>query len=160
MDAEQAGARFAAAGFGVITGGYGGTMAAASKGALEAGGNAIGVTVPDAFVRRSGANPYVTQEITARSLTERMGILTDRARGALVLPGSIGTATELLVAWNINHVVRHHGGRRFPTAAVGEEWSELCALLTNRIGAFGGDIQTTATTDEAVKWLLEQLEIH
>jgi uncharacterized protein (TIGR00725 family) len=159
-EAENAGARFASAGLGVITGGYSGTMAAASKGAAEAGAEAIGVTVPGLFVQRTGANPHITREIEARSLTERIGILTDRARGALVLPGSIGTATELLVAWNINHVVRRHGGRRLPTVAVGEEWSELWQLLTGHVGAFGGDIHLAGTTDEAVDWLLEQPEIH
>lgn len=158
-DAERAGARFAAAGFGVITGGYGGTMAAASKGAAEAGGEAIGVTVPDLFARRSGANPHVTDEIEAQTLTERIGIITDRARGALVLPGSIGTAAELLIAWNINHVVRLHGGRRLPTAAVGTDWSELWQLLTGQLGASGGDIHLARTTEEAVDWLLDQPEI-
>lgn len=159
VDAEAAGARFATAGFGVITGGYSGTMAAASKGAIEAGGEAIGVTVPSIFLHRSGANSFVTEEIEARSLTERIGILTDRARGALVLPGSIGTAAELVVAWNINHVVRRHGGRRFPTVAVGEEWSDLWRLLTTRVEAHGGDIEQAATVDEAVDWLLAQPEI-
>lgn len=159
VDAEAAGARFATAGFGVITGGYSGTMAAASKGAVEAGGEAIGVTVPSVFVRRSRANPYVTEEVEALSLTERLGILTDRALGALVLPGSIGTAAELVVAWNINHVVRRHGGRRLPTVAVGEEWSDLWQLLTTRMEAHGGDIQQAANADEAVDWLLQQPEI-
>ena len=41
--AQRLGHRLAKAGFGVITGGYGGVMEAASRGAYEAGGKSIGV---------------------------------------------------------------------------------------------------------------------
>ena len=70
IEAERAGARCASSGLAVITGGYGGTMEAASRGAATAGGQVIGVTAPDLFVIRDGANPHVTREITAGSLTE------------------------------------------------------------------------------------------
>ena len=59
------GSRLAQAGFGVVTGGYGGTMEAASKGAAEAGGHVIGVTSPSQFPGRLGANRYVKEIIEA-----------------------------------------------------------------------------------------------
>jgi uncharacterized protein (TIGR00725 family) len=158
-DAEKAGARFAGAGLGVVTGGYGGTMEAASKGASRAGGTVIGVTAPQLFKKRTEANPYVTEEIEAESLTDRLGVLTRLAHGALVLPGSIGTAAELIVAWNINHIVRRNGGERFPTVAIGEGWGGFWEFLTRDLGASGGDIHRADTVDEAVDWLLEQPEI-
>jgi uncharacterized protein (TIGR00725 family) len=48
--ARELGRRLAEAGFIVMSGGYGGTMEAVSRGAREAGGLAIGVTV-DLFDR-------------------------------------------------------------------------------------------------------------
>lgn len=159
IDAERAGARFAGAGLTIVTGGYSGTMEAASKGASLGGGHVIGVTAGRLFRGRSAANPYVTEELTASTLSERIGILTELAHGAIVLPGSIGTAAELVLSWNMNQVVRVHGGRRMPTVAVGEEWREVSAVLTRAIGASPGDVHTVDTTDEAVDWLLAQPEI-
>jgi uncharacterized protein (TIGR00725 family) len=160
VDAESVGARLAAAGLAVVTGGYGGTMEAVSHGAATAGGRVVGVTAPDLFTKRAGANRYVTEEVEATSLTERLGLLTDLADGALVLPGSIGTAAELVVAWNINHIARRNGGTRFPTVAIGEGWRDLWEFFTRDLGAFGGDIHIAETVTEATDWLMEQPEIH
>lgn len=159
VEAERVGALLAEAGLGVVTGGYGGTMEAASRGAVGSGGTAIGVTAPALFLKRSGANNYVTEEIETASLAERLGVLVDLASGAIVLPGSIGTVAELVVAWNLNHIARRNGGRRLPTVAVGDGWSSLWRLLTDELGAFEGDIHRVETVDEAVDWLLGQPEI-
>ncbi|MGH3650052.1 MAG: LOG family protein [Acidimicrobiia bacterium] len=155
-EAERAGARCAQAGLTVVTGGYGGTMEAASKGAAEAGGEVIGVTAPSLFPGRSGANRFVTKEIPTSELAKRIGILTRLAHGAIVMPGSIGTATELMVSWNLNHIARVGAGSRFPTAAVGDEWRGLSTLLSDRLGAVAEDIHLVETADEAVEWLLDQ----
>jgi uncharacterized protein (TIGR00730 family) len=159
-EAEDVGRRIAGAGLGVVTGGYGGTMEAASLGAARAGGQVIGVTAPDLFAQRSGANPHVTREIEAVTLTERIEILTNLAAGALVLPGSIGTAAELMIVWNINHITRRSGGQRLPTAAVGSVWRELRDLLVTDTGATGEDIHLAHDGDEALTWLLSQPELN
>lgn len=159
IDAEKAGARCAEAGLTVITGGYGGTMEAASRGASLTGGQVIGVTAPDLFPSRSGANPYVTREIVAETLSRRIDILTELATGAIVLPGSIGTTAELVVAWNMNNIARRAGATRFPTVAVGRDWEDFWRLVTTRLNAHSGDIHVVPTADEAVDWLLAQPEI-
>lgn len=158
-DAEAAGTRCAQAGLAVITGGYSGTMEAASQGASLAGGHVIGVTAPELFSSRTAANEYVDEEIVSGSLGERIGLLTGLASGVLVLPGSIGTAAELVVSWNLNHVGRSNGGQRLPTVAVGSEWRELWNLATARLGAFADDVEVTETANEAVDWLLAQPEV-
>lgn len=158
-EAEAAGARLAGAGLIVVTGGYGGSMEAASKGAAAAGGRVVGVTAPELFPDRAGANHHISHEITASSLHERIGILTQVAHGALVLPGSIGTATELLITWNINHIARIHGGTRFPTVAVGTGWNRLSSLLTEDLEADGTDVHIVATAEAGVDWLLDQPEL-
>lgn len=144
----------------MVTGGYGGTMEAVSKGAAAEGGHVIGVTSSRLFKGRSGANRYVIQEIAAESLTERIGHLVTLARGSIVLPGSIGTAAELVIAWNINHIVRRGGGVRFPTVAVGETWRELWSLLTNDAEADPDDVHIADDAEQGVDWLLRQPEIH
>lgn len=159
IDAERVGARCAEAGLTVVTGGYGGVMEAASKGANRSGGHVIGVTASELFPGRSGANPYVTEEVEATGLGERIGILTDLASGAIVLPGSIGTAAELAVAWNLNHIGRRGDGTPFPTVAVGEDWREFRDLVAGRLGAFSEDIEIASNADEAVDWLLAQPEV-
>lgn len=158
-DAERVGSRLARAGLAVVTGGYGGTMEAASKGATEVGGHVIGVTAPDLFPGRSSANPFVTEEMAARGLSNRIGTLIDLTRGAIVLPGSIGTAAELVVAWNTNHIGRASKAIRYPTVAVGDSWREFWDLVTGRLGAFGEDIGIAGDVDEAVDWLLAQPEV-
>lgn len=155
----MAGSRCAAQGYDVVTGGYGGAMEAASRGAVQAGGRVIGVTAPDLFPTRSGANSYVSNEIRAKSLTERIGILADLADGAIVLPGSIGTIAELVIVWNLNHIARANRSVRLPTVAVGKGWDELCNLLTGRLGACGDDIHVVHSVADAVSWLSAQPEI-
>ena len=158
-DAESAGNRIAGAGLAVVTGGYGGTMEAASRGAARAGGRVIGVIASELFSTRNGANQHVTDLIETKTLAERIGVLTELAHGTIVLPGSIGTAAELVISWNINHIVRLSGGRRVPTVAVGPEWLQLWEFLTNRVGASGADVHHEASATDAVEWLLEQPEI-
>lgn len=158
-EAEDIGQRLAHAGLKVVTGGYGGVMEAVSLGASGAGSEVIAVTAPTLFAQRPGANPYVTHEIEAITLTERIGVLTTIADGAIVMPGSIGTAAEMLIAWNLNHIMRGNGGTRFPTVAIGTVWREISDLLVNDAGANGEDIHLAVNSDEALSWLLSQPEM-
>ena len=157
--AENTGRRCVEAGFVVVTGGYGGTMEAVSKGANDAGGEAIGVTAPSLFPGRPGANRYVTREIVAGSLLERIDELTGLASGVIVLPGSIGTLAELVIAWNLNHVNRLNDGMRLPTVAVGDGWRRVWELATGSLGAFGGDVHVAHSPEEALEWLRAQPEM-
>ena len=146
------------AGYAVITGGYQGTMEAASKGAAEAGGVAIGVTAPPLFPGRHGANRYVTELIETTTIPERIGVMVERASGALALPGSIGTATELLVVWNINHITRENDGSSLPTVAIGPGWDAVRKAIVSEVGARADDIHVAETADKGVTWLLARLK--
>lgn len=152
-DAEKVGRSLAQAGFAVVTGGYRGTMEAVSKGVAEAGGHVIGVTSPALFPDRPGANRYVAEEIQAVAVTSRIETMMDHAGGVMVLPGSIGTATELLVAWNVNHVARNSGKEPIPTVAVGSEWRTVAETLVTEVDAFPGDIHLADTIEQALTWL-------
>lgn len=133
-------------------------MEAASLGASQEGVPVVGITAPALFPGRVEANPYVTDLIEAPSLTARIGEMMSVAKGAIALPGSIGTATELLITWNANHIVRRNGGVRFPTAAVGEEWRRVGQALAREVGAVTDDVMWADKVDEAVDWLVGELE--
>lgn len=155
--AEEVGRKLALSGLALVTGGYAGTMEAASKGASEAQGHVIGVTAPTLFPGRTGANRYVAELIEARDLADRIGTMLAMARGVIALPGSVGTATELLIAWNHNHIVRLNGGRWLPAVAVGERWKVVANTIVDQIGGVPRDIHLADTPDEALGWLLDAI---
>src|SRR5437870_1581895 len=69
--AYDLGAALGAAGADVMTGGYGGAMAACSRGAHDAGANVVGVTV-DLFERRGPVNRWVKERVHTPDLYERL----------------------------------------------------------------------------------------
>ena len=133
--ATACGRMLAEAGYAVVTGGYGGVMEAVSRGAREAGGRVIGVTAPDVFPDRSGANQFVTEESQAAHLMERIHELTDVSSGVITLPGSLGTLAELAIAWNLAYVARFSGSHPKPVVVVGEQWRRLIGLIGEHLGA-------------------------
>jgi uncharacterized protein (TIGR00730 family) len=101
VDVERAralGRALARAGYGVINGGYGGTMEASAEGAREAGGRAVGVTCA-LFTFRSGPNPHLDEVHEAPTLYARLETLIDRGAAYVVLPGGVGTLIELTLVW-------------------------------------------------------------
>lgn len=96
--ARRLGACLARAGFGVLNGGYGGTMEAAAAGAREAGGEAIGITCSE-FTFRTGPNEHLTDVVEAPTLFARLEHLVREAAAYVVLPGGNGTLAELALAW-------------------------------------------------------------
>lgn len=103
--AVTVGRRLAEAGFAVATGGYEGTMAAVSQGAAEAGGHVVGVGCHRIEAYRGAVlNPYVVEAVHYESLTERLLHLVRHNDGMVVLPGGIGTLSELALSWSFLQV--------------------------------------------------------
>ncbi len=103
--ARLVGRLLAEAGFAVATGGYGGTMTAVSQGASEAGGHVIGVTSDQIEqFRPIGPNQWVQEEIRYPTLRERLLHLIIHNDGMIVLPGGIGTLSEMTLAWSFLQV--------------------------------------------------------
>ena len=125
MLAYEAGKLLAEAGFTIANGGYGGTMLAAAKGANEAGGTIIGVTC-SAF-KTSKANEYITREIVADSLDERLDTLIKLGQAYVVLPGGTGTLLELAKVWELKNKGFLEADK--PIILVGEFWKPLVALV-------------------------------
>jgi len=96
LTAYTLGKNLALNGFDVCTGGFNGIMEAASKGTVEGGGEAIGVTVN---LWGGRTNKFVTKEIMCDTLLERINKLIELGDGFVVLQGGTGTLLELAVVW-------------------------------------------------------------
>ncbi len=93
--AEEVGRLLAEAGAIVVTGGRGGVMEAASKGACEAGGTTLGI-LPGADRRE--ANEWVTVGVPT-GMGEARNALVVRAADALIaVGGAWGTLSEIALA--------------------------------------------------------------
>lgn len=117
-EAHRLGGALAGRGASVMTGGYDGVMAACSRGAHEAGGHVIGVTV-ELFERRGPVNPWVRERVHTPDLHARLAYLVDRADGFVVATGSIGTLTELFLTWTLLSVAARPAA---PIVLMGGHW--------------------------------------
>ena len=114
-------------GYTVMTGGYSGIMEAASKGAAEAGGQAIGVTAGSIERYRNGTvNAWVTKEIRQETLRERILYLILEPAAYVVMPGGTGTLNELITAWEL---VRVGDIPKRPIICYGEYWKNMLATM-------------------------------
>ena len=84
----------------VYGGGRLGLMGALASGALQAGGEVIGV-IPEALVRGEVANNDCTELHIVPNMHERKAAFTRLSDGFVVLPGGVGTMDELweAVSW-------------------------------------------------------------
>ncbi len=150
--ARELGRAIAEQGWTLCNGGYGGTMAASARGALEAGGRTIGVSC--AAFGRDGVNRWIQDEVVTGDLNARLGKLIEFGRGYVVLPGSTGTLLELASVWELTNK-RFFGGKLIVLLgsywqpvldAVAQESSEPLACLTH-----------AATVDDAVRVLRDSI---
>jgi predicted Rossmann-fold nucleotide-binding protein len=74
-------------------------MEAASRGARQAGGQVIGVTM-DLFTPRLAPNPWLTKEQRVKDFFPRLRKLTS-AHAFVILQGGIGTLTEATLTWSL-----------------------------------------------------------
>lgn len=139
VQAETLGRMLGERGFGVVTGGYCGSMEAVSKGAREAtsapeaktigkpapqpasvqaepadnGVDVRGILVPGQFPDRVlVGNRYLTQSHDARNMLDRLDTLSALTRYYVALPGTLGTLTEIAIIWSLS--VLHKAGEERP----------------------------------------------
>jgi uncharacterized protein (TIGR00730 family) len=108
----------------LVSGGYQGAMAAASRGAREADGIAIGVTI-GRWEEMVTVNEWLTHELVARDLFARFPVITD-ADAWVAFPGGVGTLQEVALCWNL---VQTELARPRPLILVGESWDRQLRLF-------------------------------
>ena len=99
--AREVGSNLARRGIGVVYGGGRlGLMGAVASGALEAGGQVIGV-IPEALVSGEVANHDCSELHVVADMHERKAAFTRLSDGFLTIPGGVGTMDELweAVSW-------------------------------------------------------------
>ena len=93
--AEAVGRALAVAGAIVVTGGLGGVMAAACRGAAAGGGLTVGL-LPGAD--RGAANPWVTVALPTGLGELRNGLVVRAADAVIAVGGAYGTLSEVALA--------------------------------------------------------------
>ena len=90
--AKQTASELAKAGFAIITGGGGGIMEAANKGAAQAGGQSIGLNIE--LPMEQVPNDYQNLSLHFRYFFVRKVMFLKYAHGFIVFPGGFGTMDE------------------------------------------------------------------
>lgn len=154
--ARELGKLLATAGFTICNGGYGGTMEAAARGAKEAGGTTIGVTME--FVSTQ-ANPWIDKNIVVKTLVDRLLKLIELGDAYVVLRGATGTLLELAGVWEL---INKRVIRQKTIVVLGEFWSNLVQTLKDELlldGAVNSThyVRVVETPKECVKTLVDIL---
>ena len=97
--ARALGGLLAARGIGVVYGGASiGVMGAVANGALEAGGEVIGV-IPEKLAVREVSHEGLSALHVVASMHERKALMAELSDAFVALPGGIGTFEELFEVW-------------------------------------------------------------
>lgn len=91
--AVQLGAMLAKNGYTIITGGGGGIMEAANRGAIEAGGQSVGFNIR--LPHEQSLNPYTTDSFAFTHFAPRKIVMTLMADAYVCFPGGFGTMDEI-----------------------------------------------------------------
>jgi uncharacterized protein (TIGR00730 family) len=132
----------------VITGGGPGLMAAANRGAAEAGGTSVGLGIE--LPREQSLNPYLDVSMTFRYFFARKLMFVRYASAFVVLPGGFGTLDELFEALTLVQTGKIH---EFPVVLIGtDHWSGLMAWIRDSLQGEGfiapDDIRLLRCTDD------------
>ena len=123
--AREVGTALERAGFAVMTGGGGGVMEAANRGAKEGGGLSLGCNIQ--LPREQKPNRYLDKFIEFEHFFARKVMLVKYSCAFVVLPGGFGTLDE---AFEIATLMQTGKLERFPLIAVGSEfWDQLVAFV-------------------------------
>ena len=146
--ARELGRGLAAEGLAVITGGGGGSMEAANRGAQEAGGRSIGLNIE--LPREQVPNPYVDLGLEFHYFFVRKLMFVRYASAFVVLPGGLGTLDELFEALTL---IQTGKISHFPVILYGSDyWNGLREWIRSSVLARGNvsdaDLALLVVVDE------------
>ncbi len=115
------------AGYAIITGGGGGAMEAANRGAYDVGGISIGLNID--LPHEQEMNPYVNLPLNFRYFFTRKVTFMKYAVAFVVMPGGFGTMDELFESLTLKQTNKIGA---FPVVLFGSEfWKPFLALMEN-----------------------------
>jgi hypothetical protein len=127
--AEETGYLTAKAGFSVITGGGGGIMEAANKGAARADGKSIGLNIE--LPQEQMPNKFQNLSLQFRYFFVRKVMFLKYAHGFIVLPGGWGTMDEFFESLTLIQTLRQAS---FPVVLMGSEyWGGLVDWMQKKM---------------------------
>ena len=135
-------------GYGIITGGGGGIMEAANRGAAKEGGESVGLNIMLPF--EQSANPYIKTLINFNYFFVRKVMFVKYCHGAIIMPGGFGTMDELC---EVLTLVQTHKVHRFPIVLMDTDfWKGLVKWFKNTMLERGtispGDLDIFRLTDD------------
>jgi uncharacterized protein (TIGR00730 family) len=156
--AEELAGTLARRGITVITGGGPGIMAAANKGATEAGGESVGLAIE--LPHEQESNPFCTLTVTFRYFFVRKTMFVKYAQGFVIFPGGFGTLDELFESLTL---VQTGKIDHFPIILFGTDyWQGLIDWVRDRLAAqekiWPRDLQLMRCTDDldqVMAWIEE-----
>ena len=145
-------------GIGLVYGAGGaGLMGAVAQGALDGGGEVIGV-IPTAMVAREWGKAGLTEFHEVESMHQRKAMMAERSDAFVALPGGLGTLEEIFEVWTWRTLGYHDK----PVAFLDADgfWTPL---LDSVIGLGGAGFIRPGVLDDlvvapTVVTLLDQLE--
>jgi len=154
QEALKLGKLLVEAGFDVCSGGYAGVMEAISRGAHEAGGHVIGVTM-EQF--KSAPNPYLKKIEPSADFYARLQTLILQSVGYIALRGGMGTVTEISLVWNklAMNVLPSR-----PLILLGDCWPRAIDCLRQHLVVSDNDLTYLSfveTAEQAVEILKERI---
>ncbi len=127
--AQETASEIAKAGFAVITGGGGGIMEAANKGAAEAGGRSIGLNIE--IPLEQIPNKYQNLSLHFRYFFCRKVMFLKYAHGFIVFPGGYGTMDEFFESLVLIQTLKQ---AFFPVVLMGSDyWDGLIEWMKQKM---------------------------
>ncbi len=127
--AEQIALDLATAGYGIITGGGPGIMAAANKGAALAEGLSIGLNINLPFEQEP--NPFANVPLNFKYFFVRKVMFVKYSMAFIGMPGGFGTMDELFESLTL---IQTRRVKRFPVILVGSDfWGGLVDWIKERL---------------------------
>ncbi len=132
---RQVAFELAKTGYAIVSGGGGGLMEAANRGAKEAGGESIGLNIELPFEQKS--NEYIDQDklMTFQHFFVRKVMFVKYAQGFVVMPGGYGTVDEFSEAITL---IQTKKTKKFPVILMGSSyWQKMLSWMRETAVAEG-----------------------